>query len=317
MALELLEDQAATLTLRPSGLDARPVSATVEFRKPGSTSATASGSATIGSWSTTISSVTNQTQFVVASASNLSQGLHVWITASDGWQGPALISEIEGTTITLEAALPGTLAASDTIHPFEMTFDLTSSHTAQRDLNYKALWAVVEHDPSGGTGKKTIHQQIYHVVRTQFYPAVTGEMASRYILSQFPGMAGQMTAGHFEEMAKRASDRVRSRIQGAGAYPHLIGDPSVFQIDCGIHSLRLECAFEGLYPPGFDAADYSADQARALERAIHDALRSMQWIDKDDSGTVSPGEVKTTFSISASRGGSGRALLEPRQLRER
>jgi len=316
VALELLEDQAATLTLRPSGLDARPVSATVEFRKPGSTSATASGSATIGSWSTTISSVTNQTQFVVASVANLSQGLHVWITASDGWQGPALISEIEGTTITLEAALPGTLAASDTIHPFEMTFDLTSSHTAQRDLNYKALWTVTEFS-AAGTGKKTLNQQMCHVVRTQFYPAVTSEIASRYILMQFPGMAGQMTAGHFEELAKRASDRVRSRIQGAGAYPHLIGDPSVFQIDCGIHSLRLECAFEGLYPPGFDAGDYSADQARALERSIHDALRSMQWIDNDDSGTVGPGEVKTTFSIPASRGGSGRALLQPRQLRER
>ena len=316
MALELLDDQAATLTLRPIGLDARPVSATVEFRKPGSTSATASGSATIGSWSTTISSVTNQTQFVVASATNLSQGLHVWIVASDGWQGPALISEIDGTTVTLEAALPGTLEATDAIYPFEMTYAVTSSDTSQRDLNYKALWTVTEFS-AAGTGKKTIHQQMYHVCRTLFYPAVTSEIASRYILSQFPGMAGQMTAGHYEELARRASDRVRSRIQGAGAYPHLIGDPSVFQIDCGIHSLRLECAFEGLYPPGFDASDYSADQGRALERSIHDALRSMQWIDNDDSGTVSPGEVKTTFSIPASRGGSGRPLFEPRAIRER
>tara|TARA_R110002073_G_scaffold162275_2_gene318069 strand:+ start:62 stop:1000 length:939 start_codon:yes stop_codon:yes gene_type:complete len=312
MALELLEDQATAITLSPLGLDARPVSATVEFRKPGSTSATASGSATIGSWSTTISSVSNQTQFVVASASNLSQGLRVWITASDGWQGPALISEIEGTTITLEAALPGTLAASDTIHPYELTFNLTSSDTALRDLNYKALWTVTDAD-----GNKTINQQMYHVCRTLFAPSVTSDMASRYILKQFPGMAGQMTAGHFEEMAKRASDRVRSRIQGAGAYPHLVGDPSVFQIDCGIHSLRLECAFEGLYPPGFDASDYSADQARALERSIHDALRSMQWIDNDDSGTVTAGEVKTTFTIPATRGGGGRVSFESRQLRER
>lgn len=312
MAEELLEDQAASLTLVPIGLGARPASATVEFRKPGSTAAAQSGSATIGGWSTTVAVLSNQTQFTVASAANLAQGLRVWIVASDGWQGPALISEIDGTSVTLESALPGTLATSDTIYPYEMTFSLSAATTATRDLNYKALWSVTDAD-----GVVTIHQQIYHVVRTQFYPAVTSAQAARYLTKQYPGVAAQFTAGHYEEIAKRASDRVRSRIQGAGAYPHLVGDPSHFQVDCGIHSLRLECAREGLFPPGFDPSDYINDQERALERSIHDSLRAMQWIDSDDSGTVGAGEVKSTFAIPASRGGSGRGLYQPRQLRER
>ena len=311
MAIELLEDTAATLTVRPQGLGARPASATISFRKPGDTASTASGSATLASSSWTVASVSNQTQFVVSSASGLSQGLWVWLAASDGWQGPVQISELSGTTVTLEGAAPGTIAASDVLYPYEMTFALTSANTATRGLNYKALWTVTDAD-----GVVSVHQQICHVVRTQFYDSVTSESCSRYVLAQYPGMASQFTAGRYEELARRSSERVRSRIQGAGAYPHLIGDPSVFQVDVGVHSLRLELAREGLYPPGFDPSAYISDQERALERSIHDALRAMQWIDSDDDGVVNQGEVRTTFSIPATRASPGRALYDKRRLLE-
>jgi len=311
VAIELLEDLAATLTHRPLGLDARPASATVSFRKPGDTSSLASGAATIASWSTTVSSVTDQTTFVVASATGLSQGLWVWLDCSDGWSGPVLISELNSTTVTLESPPPGTIAATDTLYPYEMTFALTAANTAERGLNYKALWTVTD-----SAGTVTTNQQITHIVRTQFYPAVTSGSASRYILAQYPGMANQFTAGHYEELARRASERVRSRIQGAGAYPHLIGDPAQFQVDVGVYSLRLELAREGLYPPGFDPSAYISDQERALERSIHDSLRAMQWIDVNDDGVASPGEVRTTFSIPAIRAQPGRALYDKRRLIE-
>ena len=312
MAVELLEDQAATLVLRAQGLDARPASATVSFQKPGDTSSTASGSATLATGSWTVASVTSQTVFTVSSAANLSQGLFVWLAASDGWEGPVQISEISGTTVTLESAPPGTIAASDTLYPYELSFSLTAVHTAERALNYKAQWTITD-----ANGIKSVQQQIAHVVRTQFYPAVTSAIASRYILAQYPGMATQFTAGHYEEIARRSSERVRSRIQGAGAYPHLVGDPGLFQVDVGVYSLRLELAREGLYPPGFDPSAYISDQERALERSIGDALRAMQWIDTNDDGVVSPGEVRTTFSIPAVRANPGRALFDKRRLVER
>ena len=315
MAEELLEDQGATLVLRPQGLEARPASATVEFRKPGDTSALSSGSATLASTTWTVGTVTSQTVFVASApdgtASGLSQGLWLWLVASDGWQGPVQISELSGTTVTLESAPPGTIAAADTLRGYELSYSLPAAATADRGLNYKALWTVTDAD-----GGKTIHQQIAHVGRTQFYPAVSAASAARYILAQYPGMGAQFTAGHYEEIARRASERVRSRIQGAGAYPHLIGDPSVFQVDVGVHSLRLELAREGLYPPGFDPSAYISDQERALERSIHDALRAMQWIDTDDDGVVGHGEVRTTFSVPAVRATPGRVLYDKRRLLE-
>lgn len=313
MAQELLEDQGATLVLFPQGLESRPASATVSFRKPGDTSSLSSGSAALaaahssGAW--TVATVTSQTVFTVSSATNLSQGSYIWLEASDGWQGPVQISELSGTTVTLESAPPGTIASSDKLYAYELRYSLTAADTANRGLNYKALWTVTDND-----GTVTVHQQIAHVVRTQFYPACTAASAARYILAQYPGMGGQFTAGHYEEIAKRASERVRSRIQGAGAYPHLIGDPSVFQVDVGVHSLRLELAREGLYPPGFDPSAYISDQERALERSIHDALRAMQWIDSDDDGVVGHGEVRTTFSVPAVRATPGRAFFDKRSL---
>ena len=59
-----------------------------------------------------------------------------------------------------------------------------------------------------------------------------------------------------------------------------------------------------------------SDQERALERSIHDALRAMQWIDGDDDGVVNHGEVRTTFSIPATRASPGRALYDKRRLLE-
>ena len=301
MAIELLEDQAATITLLPDALEERPASATVVFQKPSETdtAALASGSATLGSWTATVSGTpTSQTNFAVSSVANIAAGDTVWLETSDGWKGSVLVSEVNAsaTTITLEAPPPGTVANGDDIYPFELSFDLTAVHTADRDLNYKAVWTVTDN-----AGDKKVFQQIYHVVRTQFSDAVTPQETSRYVALQYPGYAASVDAGHYEEIAKRASDRVRMRIQGAGAYCHLVGDPSQFRLDAGIHSLRIELARDGLVPPGYDPSQYLSDQERALSRSIGDALRALQWYDTDGSGTVQTGEVKKTFTIRAVR----------------
>ena len=306
MAIELLEDQAVTIKLLPDMLEERPASATVKFQKPSETDSTAlaSGSATLGSWSTAVTGTpSSQTDFSVSSVANISAGDTVWLETTDGWKGSVLVSEVTSDgAVTLEAPPPGTVTAGASIYAFELTFDLTAAHTADRDLNYKAVWTVTEHDPSGaGQGAKKVFQQIYHVVRTQFTDAVTAQEASRYVALQYPGYAASVDAGHYEEIAKRASDRVRMRVQGAGAYCHLVGDPSQFRLDAGIHSLRIELARDGLVPPGYDPSQYLSDQERALSRSIGDALRALQWYDADDSGTVQTAEVKKTYTIRAVR----------------
>jgi len=300
MAIELLEDQVATIKLLPDMLEERPASATVKFQKPSETDSTAlaSGSATLGSWSTSVTGTpSSQTDFSVSSVANIAAGDTVWLETTDGWKGSVLISEVTAAgAVTLEAPPPGTVTTGASIYAFELTFDLTAAHTADRDLNYKAVWTVTDN-----AGAKKVFQQIYHVVRTQFSDAVTAQETSRYVALQYPGYAASVDAGHYEEIAKRASDRVRMRVQGAGAYCHLVGDPSQFRLDAGIHSLRIELARDGLVPPGYDPSQYLSDQERALSRSIGDALRALQWYDTDDSGTVQTGEVKKTFTIRAVR----------------
>jgi len=300
MAIELLEDQAATIKLLPDMLEERPASATVKFQKPSETGSTAlaSGSATLGSWSTAVTGTpSSQTDFSVSSVANIAAGDTVWLETTDGWKGSVLVSEVTAAgAVTLEAPPPGTVTAGASIYAFELTFDLTAAHTADRDLNYKAVWIVTDN-----AGAKKAFQQIYHVVRTQFSDAVTAQETSRYVALQYPGYAASVDAGHYEEIAKRASDRVRMRVQGSGSYCHLVGDPSQFRLDAGIHSLRIELARDGLVPPGYDPSQYLSDQERALSRSIGDALRALQWYDGDDSGTVQKDEVKKTFTVRAVR----------------
>ena len=300
MAIELLEDQAVTIKLLPDMLEERPASATVKFQKPSETDSTAlaSGSATLGSWSTTVTGTpSSQTNFSVSSVANIAAGDTVWLETTDGWKGSVLVSEVTAAgAVTLEAPPPGTVTAGASIYAFELTFDLTAAHTADRDLNYKAVWIVTDN-----AGAKKAFQQIYHVVRTQFSDAVTAQETSRYVALQYPGYAASVDAGHYEEIAKRASDRVRMRVQGSGSYCHLVGDPSQFRLDAGIHSLRIELARDGLVPPGYDPSQYLSDQERALSRSIGDALRALQWYDGDDSGTVQTDEVKKTFTVRAVR----------------
>ena len=42
--------------------------------------------------------------------------------------------------VTLEAPPPGTVTAGASIYAFELTFDLTAAHTADRDLNIFQMW---------------------------------------------------------------------------------------------------------------------------------------------------------------------------------
>lgn len=137
MAVELLEDTAVALRFVPPK---RVTSATIQFFKPtdGSNPVT-SGAATVASWSASISSVTSQTVFVVGDASNLNPGDTVWLESADAKGCPVIISEVNGTTITLTEPPPGTIEAEDTIKPLEVSFSLTADDTKDRGRNYSAL----------------------------------------------------------------------------------------------------------------------------------------------------------------------------------
>ena len=305
--MELLEDRAGSVEFSP--LDFRPSSATVKWFKPGSSTALSSGSAVLSGGSataTTIQSVVDQTTITLTSSGftglgTAKTGTYLWFASSEGdWAARARISHwtVAGSTHTvyLESRLPGDLVAGDTVAPMTLTYAVSASDTADRGSNYKAEWTITDSD-----GTVHVHRQLHDVVRTQFYPAISSEQVARYVSNQFPGFATTMDPGQYVELSERASDRVKMRIKAAGATPHLIGDPGIFQMDCGLLSLRIDLARMGLVPAGFIYQDYIDDLERALSRAIGDVLRALAWYDSDDDNVVDAPEVKTTYTVRAVR----------------
>jgi hypothetical protein len=296
MAVELVQDAAGAIELYPD--TSRPASATGAFYNPAGTleeSPTVTVD-TIGDGGTaTISSVTSQTVLVVDVATKIVPGRWYWLDSTTGWSAPVLVSKIAGTTITLEAPPPGTVATSDTLRGLRCTATIAAASLDDRDMNYRMEWTV-----TGADGAARKYQTIVHCVRMQFRDPCTAEDAARYVSFSFPGYAASVDAGHWVEVAKRASNRVRRMLRASGNYPHLVGEQEDF-MDAGLCALRAELAMnDGLTPPGHDPSVYVEDQERALTTVVQEALAS-QWIDRDDDGAEGPDDVRGMYVIRAVR----------------
>ncbi len=295
MAVDLLEDTAVSLKFLPPK---RVTAASVQFYKPtDGDNPVASGSATVASWVANISSVTSQTVFVVYDASNLNPGDVVWMDSADSKGSRLCISEVDGTTITLVEPPPGTLETGDNIYPLEISYALTAANTQDRGRNYSALWLLTYAD--GSTSEKL--RQCVHVVRCQFAPAMPAYQAKRYITANFPSWSVGRDAGYFEQIAKRASNKVKLMVRNVGAYPDLMGDPEAFQISAGLYALRLELALDGLFQGTDDLNLYIDQTHRGLTQAIAETVRGLMWIDENDDNSVELDEVRKPFTVRAVR----------------
>ena len=296
MAVDILKDAASVVEVYPAA--ARPSSATANFYTPGgSVKESPSVSIdTVGSGGTaTISTVTSQSVLVVDDATGFVVGRHYWLESASGWAAAITISEISGTTLTLEANPPGTVAVSDTIRGLRCYATISAASTVDRDMNYRVEWRV-----TGADGVLRPYQTMINVVRMEFRAAITPSEASRYVAAAFPGYATGQTAGAWIELASRASNRVRRLMRATGYYPHLVGDQDAF-VDAGIISLRIEIALsEGLVPPGYDPSMYIRDQEAALKRSITEATASA-WVDRDADGAVDDDDVRTLYTMRAVR----------------
>ena len=297
MAVELIQNTAQTLSFLPP---VRAASATFAFFKPSnSTTSVASGSATLASWTVAVSSVTDQTTFVVDSATNLNPGDTVWLESADAKGSPIVISEVNGTTITLATPPPGTIETEDTIRPLKLEYSLSAADLKDRGRYYSGLWTIT---PAAGGNPEKFRQAV-HVCRVQFLDSCTAAMAKSYLTANFPSYSVGKTEYYFEELAQRASKRVRLLVQntGEGSYVDLMGDPEIFQMSCGLYALRMELALDGLYQGSDDLQDYIATTQRFLHQEIGEAMRGLMWVDRNDDGIVDLDEIRGAFTVRARR----------------
>lgn len=295
MALELLQDQSASVGFYPTSLASRPSSATLSFKSPGGTEK-AAPSVTVAAVSATVSSVASQVTFDVSSATGMTAGGMMWMTCDDGWQGPVTIAEITSSTITLDAAPPGTVDTSTTLHGLGLSATIPSSATETRDRFYQLQWTITSAD-----GTVSLQHQIAHVVRMQFGDPVTDAEAKRYVAANWPGLAGAKDAGFYRGVAYRANQRIRNLIQASGDFPHMVGDPDLFKSSgAGLAALRLELANLALVPGDFEPGDYVASTERDLKRSIREAMANA-YVDRDDTGSVTANDVLGMWTLRAVR----------------
>jgi len=125
--------------------------------------------------------------------------------------------------------------------------------------------------------------------------------AKRYISSNFPSWSVGRSEGYFQQIAQRASNKVKLLIQGTGEYPDLMGDPDAFTISAGLYALRLELALDGLFQGTDDLNDYIDQTHRGLTQAIAETVRGLMWVDRNDDNAVELDEVRRPFTVRATR----------------
>ena len=296
MALELLQDQARAVTFFPASLDARPSSAVLSFKSPDGTEK-AAPSVTVAAVSATVATVASQSKVTTSNTTGMVPGASVWLETSDGWKGAIRIAEIEsGNVVTFETAPPGTIDTSATLYGLGLSATIPSSATATRDRFYRLEWTITDSDST-----VSLLHQIAHVVRMQFADPVSGTEAKRYVAANWPGLAASKDAGFYRGIVFRANQRVRNLIQASGDFPHMIGDPELFQSSgAGLAALRLELALMSLVPGDFEPAEYVSSTERDLKRAIREAMGNA-YVDRDDSGSVTANDVLGMWTLRAGR----------------
>ena len=275
----------------------RPTSATVRFLTSSGTSLLAP-SATVDTAAATIATVTDsETITVTVSAGSFVAGRYYWWVSADGQESRVLLSQKDGTTLTLEWPATRSLPeVNDTLKGARISATITSTATATRAENYLIEWTTTHADST-----TWIERQVAHVVRSMGRPAVDAGFAKSCVSTWWPELTRSRGFGFFSDLARRSSDRVWRRLRRTGRFLHLLWDASDFEA-AGRVALQLELAHDGYIPGGvIDRGSYIDSLEATLNREVEDVVSSRPY-DEDDSGSIDEEtEIKSVNAVSLRR----------------
>jgi len=219
---------------------------------------------TAPSVSTTISSVTDQATLVLASASGVTVG-HRYQIVSDGVTHLATVTRVDGSTVHLAAALPDSPDTSSTFKAVRMTASIAAPGTTKIGSNYRLEW-LYDDGTTEGFGSDVVH-----IVRWKWNAPIHGSAVLQYVARQFPSLSRKRSQWYFDDIARRANERIRATVQATGRRPNLYGSPNVFEA-AGLEAARLELAKDGILPAGLNASLFESDRNDALADAMNRAI---------------------------------------------
>lgn len=220
-------------------------------------------------------------------------GRRYWLASPGGEECLVTVATVDGADFVLDGQPAVPVAAGGALYGAEFTAAIAAATLENRGVYYRVDWLATMADTADDEG----YQQIVHVCRTLFAPAMTPQRAAQYIGATAPNLARQRPPSWFADLAAKASRRVEKLVLKSGRYPQLMGDHDLFE-DAGTIALRIELSLEGIVPSGFDTGTFREAQQDLLNSEI-DAAVSNNWDDASDDGVVTPADFRPFTTINA------------------
>jgi hypothetical protein len=285
VAFDVLKDTAATVSILPPN---RWASATATVLSPAGTSL-ATPTATLDTVDTTISSATDESTLVVASATGITVGQSYEIGAN-GWTAISRVAAVDGTTITLLDPLPETPAASDTFKGVEFSVTIAAAQTATLGANYRLKLTTGNEQTS----------EVFHVVRTKFNDPVTSQRVRRLVAYMWPSMVNALPADAYDVIAEDSNNEIRRRLLATGRYPFLFGDSGALE-GVGLLQAKIRLIDYNMVGPGTDPDAYRTSLYFELRDRMGEVITSLTAYDSDDDGDQSDEDRRRYTSVLLTR----------------
>ena len=271
-------------------------SATAEFEKL-TGDAVATLTATVDSYTATISSVTDDAAVVSSSSAALIAGdplLHIPASGVDSrlW----IKTYTSPTAITFETPPVNSFAIGDTIKGCKISATIPSTATGTLGVNYRIRWVITYADET----VRSYDQRIY-VVRSGFPPTPSITDTGRFVAANFPSEYELQGGEKLRRIAYAAQDKLRNELLGQGRYAHLTGADSSTFAEAGLLALQSVLLMEGFFHSDTDRVAYSDSLNKRFFGSVMTGLRSLTHYDTDADGNLSENERRRWGGIPAVR----------------
>lgn len=230
---------------------------------------------------TTVASASDESHLVVVSATGITRGVTLRVTDGTQWgEADAVVSNANGTAITLVHPLPGTPAAGASVRVLDVDVALTSTHTAELGLAY--LLDVSSGDESV--------REVINVVAHPYAGPLSARVVREYVSQHYPGETRVRGEQWAAEVAAAGNRAIRGRLLETHLYTSQYWDPDAL-VEVGWLALQRELYKRGLRMPGSDPVEWMRSVNFELRDRMDGLTKSATPIDKDHDGELDEDEV--------------------------